>query len=139
MRTLLQNNDYFTLNNIKLFLLLFADDAVLFSYTKEGLQSLLDSLHSYCNKWGLTVNTKTPVIMVCNNGRPSIDPEMVYNGMKLNTVTNFTYLGVTLSYNGKFYMSQKRLSEQAMKAIFALYSTFGQILLKVGEKLKLFD
>ena len=45
-----RNNDYFTLNNIKLFLLLFADDAVLFSYTKEGLQSLLDSLHSYCNK-----------------------------------------------------------------------------------------
>ena len=65
--------------------------------------------------------------MVCNNGRPSIDPGMVYNGMKLNTVTMFIYLGVTLSYNGKFNMSHKRLSEQAMKAIFALYSSFGQI------------
>ena len=96
-------------------------------------------MHSYCNKWGLTVNTKKNVFMVCNNGRPSIDPEMVYNAMKLNTVTHFTYLGVTLSYNGKFYMSQKRLSEQTMKAVFALYSTFGQIPLKVGEKLKLFD
>ena len=31
-----RNNDYFTLNNIKLFLLLFSDDAVLFSYTKEA-------------------------------------------------------------------------------------------------------
>ena len=49
------------------------------------------------------------VIMVCSNGRLSICPEMVYNGMKLTTVTNFTYLGVTLSYNGKLYMTQKKM------------------------------
>ena len=67
-----------------------------------------------------------------NNGRASIDPEMVYNGMKLNTVTHFTYLGVTLSYSGKFYMSQKRLSEQAMKAIFAFFIWANPF--KVGRK-----
>ena len=50
-------DDYITLNDLKLFLLLFVDDAVLFSYTREGLQILLDRLKNYCDKWGLTVNT----------------------------------------------------------------------------------
>ena len=37
-----------TLNDLKLFMLLFADDTVLFSYTKEGLQVMLNKLCSYC-------------------------------------------------------------------------------------------
>ena len=38
------------IEEISIFLLLFADDTVLFSYTKEGLQSLLYKLHRYCDK-----------------------------------------------------------------------------------------
>jgi hypothetical protein len=34
------NIDFFSIEDLKLFLLLFADDTVLFSYTKEGLQIL---------------------------------------------------------------------------------------------------
>ena len=51
---------------ISIFLLLFADDTVLFSYTKEGLQSLLYKLHKYCDKWGISVNLDKTVVMVCN-------------------------------------------------------------------------
>ena len=61
---------YLNIDDIKLFLLLFADDAVLLSYTKEGLQTLLDNLERYCDKSGMTVNTEKTVVMVCQNGPP---------------------------------------------------------------------
>ena len=39
--------DRFTVDNLKLFLLLFADDTVLFSCSQEGLQLLLNKLNDY--------------------------------------------------------------------------------------------
>ena len=48
--------DGITLDQLQLYLLLFADDAVLVSETREGLQRSLDNLHEYCFKWNLNVN-----------------------------------------------------------------------------------
>jgi len=47
----LQNglNAGITLDQLSVYLLLFADDAVIFSETKEGLQKSLDNLEIYCN------------------------------------------------------------------------------------------
>ena len=53
---MLQDKDAFTIEDLKIFILLFADDTVLISYTPEGLHSLLNQLHTYCNKWGISVN-----------------------------------------------------------------------------------
>ena len=44
--------------------LLFADDLVLLSPTKQGLQQHLDILHRYCQTWALTVNLSKTRIMV---------------------------------------------------------------------------
>ena len=40
-----------TIDQVSIYLLLFADDAVLLSEDAQGLQQMLDSLHGYCNKW----------------------------------------------------------------------------------------
>ena len=56
--------DVFSIHDIQLFMLLFADDTVLFSYTIEGLQALLDKLKTYCDKWGIEVNIDKTVAMV---------------------------------------------------------------------------
>ena len=53
-----------TLEQLSIYLLLFADDAVLFSDTIEGLQSSLNNLESYCNKWNLEVNVDKTKIVV---------------------------------------------------------------------------
>ena len=42
---------------VKLFLLLYADDIVIFGKTPEELQKSLDILEEYCSRWKLTVNT----------------------------------------------------------------------------------
>jgi len=51
-----------------MFILLFADDAVLFAHTQEALQSLLNDLQYYCTTWKLKVNTNTTKIMIFKNG-----------------------------------------------------------------------
>ena len=40
---------------LKLFLILYADDIVIFSESASGLQNGLNVLHDYCQKWKLTV------------------------------------------------------------------------------------
>ena len=60
--------DTVTIDELQIFLLLFADDTVLFSYFKEGLQSLLNQLCNYCNKWGIIVNTEKTVAMTFKTG-----------------------------------------------------------------------
>ena len=44
------------LDDLILTSLLFADDMVIFSNTRKGLQYGLDALKEYCTYWGLTVN-----------------------------------------------------------------------------------
>jgi hypothetical protein len=60
----IDNVDTFSLDDIQIFLLLFANDTVLFSYFKEELQCLLNKLHTYCTKWGIVVNVEKTVAMV---------------------------------------------------------------------------
>ena len=57
----------------------------------------------------------------------------------MKNVSSFTYSGVTLTANGKFYQTQKTLATQANKALFSLNSLFEKVSLNVTEKLKLFD
>ena len=56
-------NASLSLEQLSIYLLLFADDAVIFSETIEGLQSSLNHLEEYCRKWNLEVNVdKTKVV-----------------------------------------------------------------------------
>ena len=67
----LQTNtlDGITLDQITIYLLLFAADAVLISDSKEGLQNSLSQLESYCKNSKLTVSVKTKVIGFQKSGR----------------------------------------------------------------------
>ena len=49
---------------VKLLLLLYADDIVLFGNTPEELQKSLDILEEYCDRWRLTVNTSKTKILI---------------------------------------------------------------------------
>ena len=60
--------DGITLDQLQLYLLLFADGAVLVSETCKGLQHLLDYLYEYCIKWNLNVNIEKTKIVVFRKG-----------------------------------------------------------------------
>lgn len=87
-----QNNSGLTLEQLSIYLLLFADDAVIVSDSAVGLQKSLDSLYKYCDKWKLKVNTsKTKVMIFRKSGRYSENIKFYYNGAELDIVPSFNY------------------------------------------------
>ena len=112
MSATLENNgiDSISIDELQIFLLLFADDTALFSSSQEGLQILLNKLPVYCNTWGIHMNVDKTVAMTFKQGTRPDTLEFYYNNEKLKNVNKFTYLGVTLSSSGKFYQAQKSLA-----------------------------
>ncbi len=119
--------------------MLFADDTALFSESATGLQCLLDGLQTYCNRWGITVNKSKTKVVIFQGGNRNTNVQLYYANDPIETVKHFTYLGITLTSNGKFYLAQKHLSDQATKALFSLNSLFDKIKLSVPDKMYLFD
>ena len=47
----------FTIDELKIFMTLYADDAIVFAKTPDVLQSMLNDIDLYCTTWGLKINT----------------------------------------------------------------------------------
>ena len=48
--------DAFSINDINLFMFLYADDFVLFANSLDALQQMLNNLYTYSQIWNLSVN-----------------------------------------------------------------------------------
>ena len=59
----------FTVDDMKLFLMLYADDAVVFAKSPIVLQSILYDIESYCTLWGLKINAAKTKAMIFEKGR----------------------------------------------------------------------
>ena len=57
------------LEELQIFLFMFADDAILFSQTPQAPQSMLNDIQLYCETWGLRLNVNKTKIMSFENGR----------------------------------------------------------------------
>ena len=132
------NQQITQISSMNVFLLLFADDAVLFSTSPDGLQLMLDKLQEYSNLWNLRVNTEKTKIMIFERGR-SNNFRFYYNEQHLKIVESFKYLGVTFYKNGNWHRTQKCIAEYGTYALHNLYRTLSNIQLSTKEKLKLFD
>lgn len=87
--------------NTEMNMLSFADDLVVLSETKEGLQKCLDKLENYCYKWGLTLNTKKTKCMIFSQkqGKNTDTTVFTYKGNILDIVSEYTYLGFKIKNN----------------------------------------
>ena len=113
-----------TITQIQIYMLLFAYDTVLFAESQTYMQALLDKLYQYCCKWNISVNIDKTKTLVFKSGNRHENVVLRYAGSLLTNVKSFTYLGLTLSSNGKFYQAQKALAEQATKALFSFNKLF---------------
>ena len=77
--------------------MLFADDFVGVSGTKEGLQKLISVVHGYCNKWRLRANVCKSAVMVFSKNPVG---EWKLGEHLLPKVSNYTYLGIDFACNG---------------------------------------
>ena len=113
----LKGADGIDIGMVQLFLLLYADDIVLFAHSPDEIQSLLETLQNYCIRWKLTVNTsKTKIVIFRKGGRLPRDLRFIYNGEEIEIVKQFSYLGIVFTV----MKLKKTLAGQALKAIFAM-------------------
>ena len=122
----------YELGQLNLFLLLYADDMILFSETVTGLQNQLNKLSECAASLDLTVNIKkTKNVIFRNSYRIKDNEKFYFDNCELDIVDSFNYLGLCFYYNGKFNFAEKQLASQGRKALFALYKNINDIYLNV--------
>ena len=114
---------------MKIFLLLFADDAV---------QSMLNDVEQYCNAWGLKINANKTKVMIFERGR-STNHDLILCDKTLEIIQSFKYLGIHSSKNGSWYRTQKRLAQHSAFALHNLFIVFNQLEISYSHKSRLFD
>jgi hypothetical protein len=140
MKDRLKDADNFvSFSDLQLFVLLYADDTVLFAESPDALQTLLVTLERYCNDWGITVNIDKSKVIVFRRGNRNVDVSMLYNNQPLEVVNSFVYLGVALFSNGNWNHTQLRACELGSRALFMLNGVLENVWLTVDKQCYLFD
>ena len=108
-------------NGAKLNSLLYADDLVILSRSKIGLQNCLNMLSSYCNSWMLSINPKkTKVMIFQKRAKRCTEYSFHIDNENIEVVQNYTYLGTLISSTGNFSLALDKLKEKALHALFSL-------------------
>ena len=119
---------------------MYADDLILLSETKVGLQNLIDKLGNYCIKWKLSINTKKTKIMTFNRGNRLIKSDFYINNVAIENVKDIKYLGFTISAkNCSFSKTLEDLSIKANRAIYSLNTKIKLSRLPIKLMLKVFN
>ena len=87
--------------------MLFADDFVGISDSKESLQKLLDVVYSYCSKWRLRANVSKSAVMVFS--KDAVNGCWKWGEYSLPIVSSYSYLGIDFSRNGVRDMHVRKL------------------------------
>ena len=124
---------------LKLFLLLYADDTVIFAETKQELQTALDAMKTYCDMWKLQVNSAKTKVIIFSRSKNRNNEDFYYDNSKLENMEDFSYLGIKFSCKGKFDKAKKHLCDQARKAMFSVLKKARSLCLDIDLQLHLFD
>ena len=98
--------------------LFYADDNCIFSTTPVGLQNKLDILHRLSLSLGMEVNLdKTKIIVFRKGGHLSRFEKWNYNGLPIDIVNSYNYLGITFTTRMSFSNAFIPLIAKAKKCI----------------------
>ena len=127
-------------NGAKLNSLLYADDLIILSRSKTGLQNCLNKLSSYCNSWMLNINPKKTKIMIFQKRAKKCDQYNFHiNDQIIDVVQEYTYLGTRISSSGNFTLALDQLKEKAQNSLFSLRRHTDFSKLKSSLACKIFD
>ena len=130
--------DRIKLFNSPLSHLLYADDLILMSSSKIGLQECLNRLGKFCDTWQLELNTKKSQVVIFNSAGKLVSDKLLYKNQKLENVKSYCYLGVEFSCNGTFTNAKTVLYDKANKAMFPLKGLIKQFQMPCQRSLGLF-
>jgi exonuclease III len=106
--------------------LLYADDANALSFTPSGLQSLMDYIHTWLNKWRMQGNFQKSKVMVfhpkegesCNVPAQDRLNTWTLGGIAIDQVSTYKYLGVVYQEDGSWVA-------HAQKALAKMQAAYG--------------
>ena len=124
---------------LKLFLLLYADDTVIFAESAEDLQAALNVFEEYCSEWNLSINVWKTKLVVFSKRKYNNKKEFLLNNEEVEVKDSYTYLGLLFNYNGNFCQGRNKLVDQAQKDMYALYRKNYNLAIPVDLQLKLYD
>ena len=101
----------------------FADDLVILSESRSGLQSALNKLENYCHKWQLTVNKNKTKVMIFHIGNTFQSQFFFYQKSKLIEVQEYTFLDNTIDRKGRFKRSTQEFSKRDQRPFSPLKNT----------------
>ena len=120
--------------------LAYADDIILISTTKEGLQKALDATQQYCQEWKLKVNHKKTKCMTFTRGTQKEKNIFKIDGVDLENTKEYKYLGIMINKkNCTFSPAIKALRIKATRALYAIKAKININNLPIKLALKLFD
>lgn len=120
---------------MKINFLMYADDLIILSETKNGLQTSLNRLKDYCDTWMLEVNTDKSKIMCITDQNDTV---FEYDKTPLINIQELKYLGLTFNNKGDDNVMKKDLFKRGLKAYFKLLKTL-QPLPEIDNMIHLFD
>ena len=123
---------------LKIMVLLYADDTVLFSNTEGEMQHALDVYQTYCNTWHLTVNVDKTKIVIFSSGKLK-QYNFLLNGLNIEVTNEYKYLGIYFTRGGSFAKAKKHIADQANKAMFVLLKKIRTFGLPLDLQLEHFD
>ena len=123
---------------LKIMLLLYADDTVLFSETERDMLHALNVFQTYCNTWRLTVNVDKTKIVIFSSGKLK-QYNFLLNGLKIEVTNEYKYLGIHFTRGGSFAKAKQHIADQASKAMFSLLKKIRALNLPLDLQLELFD
>ena len=128
-----------TIGNSNIFCLLYADDMVLLSETPQGLQTSLNILNSYCEKWKLEINHNKSKVMIFESRKQNCNHIFNIGSEILERVYQYKYLGIMLEYTGNYSSAKTDLYQRSQKAYFKLRKLLNIDFIKPKLYLDIFD
>lgn len=100
--------------------LLFADDSALVAHTPEQMQHVINAFSTASKKFGLQINIKKTEVLFQPGTDHRDEKDIFVDGSALNRVDDFTYLGSTISKDG-------RIDSELTKRMAKASSAFGRL------------
>ena len=105
--------------------LIWADDILLMSKSKSGMDNMLSALKSFSEDNGMTLNIKKTKVMTFNKNGRHVRETFYFGQDKIETTRQYKYLGFLVTPSGEISSGLKDLKDRALRGFHKLKNKMG--------------
>ena len=107
--------------------IMYADDLVLMSKTKRGLQNCINKLYKYSCKWKLEVNLNKTKVIVFQNNTKKDSSQFFFGNSEIEKCQHYKYLGTIITHTGNFKLNEVNLKKKGLRAAYIIAQNLNQV------------